>query len=57
MADQHAQECRAITLALLGGNLPAQRLYEGLGFAYMGTVPLFYEDTGWTDFLLYEYVL
>ncbi len=55
IARKHRQ--RAIRLDVLGSNLPAQRLYTGLGFRYRGTVPLYYEDTGRTDFLLYEYVL
>lgn len=29
----------------------------GMGFQYRETIKLFYEDTGLTDFLLYEYVL
>lgn len=48
---------KAIRLDVLGGNLPAQRLYEKAGFNYMGTLQLFYEDTGLTDFLMYELVL
>lgn len=45
---------KAIRLDVLPGNLPAQKLYTAAGFRYMGTVKLFYEDTGLTDFLLYE---
>lgn len=48
---------KVIRLDVLGGNLPAEKLYTGLGFKYMTTVNMFYEDTGWTDFQLYEYVL
>lgn len=48
---------RAIRLDVLAANLPAQRLYAGMGFAHVGTVGLFYEDTGLTDFLLYELTL
>lgn len=48
---------KAIRLDVLGGNLPAEKLYVGLGFQYRDTVTMFYEDTGWTDFLLYEYPL
>ena len=39
---------------MLGGNLPAEKLYTAAGFQYRGTIKLFYEDTGLTDFLLYE---
>ena len=48
---------KAVLLDVLGGNLPAQRLYTGLGFQYVSTVNMYYADTGWTDFLLYEYPL
>lgn len=48
---------KAIRLDVLKGNLPAQKLYTAAGFRYMGAVKLFYEDTGLTDFLLYELVL
>lgn len=48
---------KAIRLDVLAGNLPAEKLYAGLGFQYRDTVTMFYEDTGWTDFLLYEYPL
>lgn len=48
---------KALRLDVLGGNLPAEHLYPALGFQYRGTVNMYYEDTGWTDFLLYEYVL
>ena len=48
---------KAVRLDVLEGNLPAERLYEGFGFSYVDTVPMFYEDTGWTAFKLYEYRL
>lgn len=48
---------KAIRLDVLSGNVPAQKLYTGAGFQYRDTIKLFYEDTGLTDFLLYELVL
>lgn len=48
---------KAIRLDVLGSNLSAQRLYTKMGFQYRGTVPLYYEDTGRTDFLMYEYII
>ena len=44
-------------LDVLEGNVPAERLYEGFGFRYLATMPMFYEDTGWTNYELYEYPL
>ena len=54
-ARQHQR--KVIRLDVLKGNVPAERLYSGMGFCYLHTLPMFYEDTGWTDFELYEYVL
>lgn len=48
---------KALRLDVLNGNLPAVRLYESEGFRFVSRVKLFYEDTGLTDFLLYEYAL
>ena len=48
---------KALRLDVLNGNLPAVRLYESEGFRFVSRVALFYEDTGLTDFLLYEYAL
>lgn len=39
---------KVIRLDVLKGNLPAKKLY---------TLPMCYEDTGWTDYELYELVL
>lgn len=46
---------KAIRLDVLSGNLPAERAYTKLGFQYVDTMRMFYEDTGWTDFRLFEY--
>lgn len=46
---------KAVRLDVLGKNVPAERLYVKHGFRYIDTVEMFYEDTGWTDFKLYEY--
>ena len=46
---------KALRLDVLDGNLPAERLYEKVGFQYAGSLNIFYEDTGWADFNLYEY--
>ena len=52
-----ADGMKAIRLDVLKGNLPAEKLYAGLGFTYLHTLKMFYEDTGWTDYELYEYSL
>lgn len=46
---------KAIRLDVLGTNIPAQKLYAKMGFQYIDTIKLYYEDTGLTDYLLYEY--
>ena len=48
---------KAIRLDILHYNSPAENLYKSLGFQHVGTMKLFYEDTGLTDFNLYELVL
>ena len=48
---------KAVRLDVLSTNIPAQKLYSDMGFNYMDTIQLFYEDTGSTDYLLYEYTL
>ena len=53
----HAKEMgmKAVRLDVWKGNLPAEKLYEGFGFKCTAMVPMYYADTGWTDFGLYEY--
>lgn len=48
---------KACRLDTLGTNVPAQKMYEKLGFTYCGKQHWYAENTGWTDFYLYEYVL
>ena len=48
---------KAIRLDVLVGNIPANRLYESMGFVFREKIALFYEDTGLTDYELYELVL
>lgn len=52
IAKEHLQ--KAVRLDVLAGNVPACKLYERFGFQFRKTVCMFYEDTGWTDYLLYE---
>ena len=48
---------KAIRLDTLASNIPAQHMYEALGFEYRGKQNLYAENTGWTDFLYYELAL
>ncbi len=58
VTDKAASEgMKAIRLDVLKGNLPAEKLYAGMGFRYLHTLNMFYEDTGWTDYELFEYTL
>ena len=45
---------KAMRLDVLEGNLPAEKLYPKHGFCYITTLEIFYEDTGWANYKLYE---
>jgi len=47
----------AIRLDVLTQNTPAAKLYISMGFKYIDSVKIFYEDTGLADFQLYELIL
>lgn len=46
---------KAVRLDVLKENLLAERLYESMGFRRIHTLRMFYESTGWMEFVLYEY--
>lgn len=48
---------KAVRLDILGTNTAAERLYTRCGFRFVQAKPMFYEDTGWTEYWLYEYIL
>mgnify|MGYP004476088787 FL=1 len=48
---------KAVRLDAIGTNVPAQKLYEKYGFANCGTAQEYYESTGETEFVFYEYAL
>ncbi len=48
---------RTVRLDVLGGNLPAERAYTAVGFRYLETLQMYYEDTGWTDYKVFELLL
>ncbi len=48
---------KAVRLDVLTGNLPAEKLYTKAGFQFVEEMQMYYEDTGWTQFELYEYAI
>ncbi len=48
---------KTIRLDVLEGNTPAESVYLKMGFQYVSTLQMYYEDTGWTNFKTYEYLL
>ena len=48
---------KAVRLDALSCNIPAQHLYESLGFVKKGEECWYADNVGWTDFFLYEFVL
>ena len=48
---------KAIRLDVLKTNLPAAKLYLSMGFQFVESIKMYYEDTGLADFQLYELVL
>ena len=51
------QGIKAVRLDVYEKNTPAIRLYEKLGFGYVDTVDLGYEEYGLDRFRLYQYLL
>lgn len=45
---------KAMRLDVVEGNLPAEKLYLSQSFQFAGRNLLYYEDTGWCYFRLYE---
>lgn len=48
---------KTIRLDVLEGNLPAEKAYTKIGFKYLKAIQMFYEDTGWTGYKAYEYIV
>lgn len=51
------RHCKVIRLDVLSTNLSAHRLYSKIGFKEVSTLQLYYEDTGLTEYTLYEFDL
>ena len=45
---------KAVRLDILSGNDAAERLYTRAGFQFVQAKPMFYEDTGWTEYKMFE---
>lgn len=45
---------KAVRLDILGTNTTAEKLYTGCGFQFAQAKIMFYEDTGWTEYKMYE---
>ena len=48
---------KALRLDVLEGNDPARRIYVACGFYPVSQVKMYYENTGWATFELFEYAL
>lgn len=48
---------KAVRLDILGTNEAAERLYIKCGFEFTAAKQLFYEDTGWTEYKMFELAL
>ena len=55
--EETGKHIKAIHLDVVKGNLPARKIYEKVGFIYIGDVEMYYEDTGniIVELLEYEY--
>ena len=45
---------KAIRLDVIKGNLPAENLYLSCGFGFVAEQKIYYEDTGFADFRMFE---
>ena len=53
----HENNIKTIRLDVLEENIPAEKAYTKIGFVYLDTIQMFYEDTGWTDYKLFELII
>ena len=54
MKPAKAEHKRAIRLDVVGACKAAEKLYTRCGFRFVEAKNMFYEDTGWTEFKLFE---
>ena len=48
---------KSVRLDILGVNRAAEKLYTSMGFIFAGAKDMFCEDTGLTEYKMYEYLL
>lgn len=53
----HSKEIKTIRLDVREGNIPAEKVYVKMGFKYLDTIKIFYENSGWTNFKIYELII
>ncbi len=51
------QHVKTVRLDVLEGNIPAEKAYIKSGFRYVATLNMFYADTGWTNYRVFEYLV
>ena len=52
-----AEHKKAVRLDVLGACKAAEHLYTSCGFQFVEAKEMFYEDTGWTEYKMYEWNL
>ena len=52
-----AEHKKAVRLDVLGACKAAERLYTSCGFQFVEAKEMFYEDTGWTEYKMFEWDL
>ena len=57
LALARSRDAACVRLDVLGGNEPAERLYKRAGFRFVAAKKMFYEDTGWMEFRMFEFPL
>lgn len=53
----HENNIKTIRLDVIEANLPAAVAYTKIGFKYIETIKLYYEDTDWANFKMFEYIV
>lgn len=54
MEEARKKEKKAIRLDILGTNGQAEALYRSAGFSFVAARKMYYPDTGWTEYKMFE---